>query len=189
LSEALKAGQGILSIKPKGPPSEKYDPLTADQIAKTLANLAAEKSDAGEPVYVCGGMMYRLGSDGKLAPSEHPAAAPYCWPIAHDVRPAGKSLGVRGCDDCHSTDSPIFFALVAAESPAQVGEANVKAMYELQGADGTYWRMFAGSFVFRPMLKTVGLVSSALMAAVLILYGFLGLQAVLKRVGGNTEKG
>ena len=36
--------------------------------------------------------------------------------MAHDVRPAEQSLGVRNCKDCHATDSPLFFGKTEVDS-------------------------------------------------------------------------
>ena len=47
-------------------------------------------------MYVTGGTLYRLNDGSTLASDRnHPAAAAYTWPIAHNVRPAAQSLGVR----------------------------------------------------------------------------------------------
>ena len=46
--------------------------------------------------------------DGPLAE----AAAPYTWPMAHDVRPARQALGAKGCTDCHSPDSAVQYGKV-----------------------------------------------------------------------------
>ncbi len=63
-------------------------------------------------------------------------AEPYLWPIAHDVRPAAQSLGVRRCEDCHSTGSPFFFGKVLVDSPVE-GKGGVfrkmMDMYEVGG--------------------------------------------------------
>ena len=191
IAKVAKAGKGILPKPRKGAKSKRYTPPTPEQIARTLAKLGG--GDDGQPVYVAGGELYRLGKDGALSDGEaHAAAEPYAWPFAHDVRPAGKSLGVggaTGCEDCHTTDSPMFFGEVLAEAPAPVGKANVKKMHELLGEDGTYWKLFAMSFVFRPMLKIVGFASAAIIGAILLLYGLRALRAFLARFGVWTRPG
>jgi len=190
IAEVAEAGEDILPEQKKGPKPKKYDPPTPDQIAATLAKLA-EDAEAPEPVYISGGKLYRRGGDGKLTGSDHAAAKPYAWPFAHGVRPAGQSLGAMdpsGCSDCHGTDSPIFFGEVLAEAPAPVGAAQVKKMYELLGEDGTHWRLFAMSFVFRPMLKIVAFACAALILAIIALYGFGALKAVLARFASWTDR-
>ncbi|MFI5379139.1 MAG: hypothetical protein ACHRHE_07580 [Tepidisphaerales bacterium] len=143
-------------------------PLTDEQVIRILAQLKADKKPA-EPVYVSGGDVYSLGADGKLAKSAALAAAakPYAWPIAHDVRGAGLSLGARGCTDCHSKDSPVFFASVTPVGPIKPGSATAVKMADLAGLDATYHQMFALSFLGRTAFKTLILVCAGLVALVI----------------------
>ena len=160
-------------------------PLTPDRAASVLEKLA--DADAGEAIYVAGGKLYRRAADGTLAASDHAAAAPYAWPVGHDVRPAARSLGAGArCTDCHSADAPFFFGQVLAESPAQVAEPTAVAMYTLQGKDPTYLTAWALSFQGRPYFKILGFATAGIIAAVLALYGFLGLAALLKWANGKT---
>ncbi len=162
-------------------PSGDWPALTAEHITEALKKLSSEKSMEGEPVYICGGRVYRLDESGKLRePEEHPAAQPYLWPIAHNVRPAAQSLGVRRCEDCHSTDGPFFFGEVAVDTPVVSERDSVKKMVEFQGIDAFYAWAFAFSFVFRPWLKVVALGSCGLIGVVLLLYGLKALACVVK---------
>ena len=163
--------------------SEGNNPLTEEQISKTLEGLAAAAKDAGEPVYISGGKLYKRLPTGKLSSAEHPAAAPYAWPLAHDVRPAQQALGVRGCTDCHSTDSAIMFGKVAALGPVSPDTAE-KTMCEMRGDSGLQAWSFASSFTFRPLLKILSLSCAGLIGAVLTLYGFKGLGSL---IGGNRN--
>jgi len=162
-------------------PSGDWPALTAEHITKALTLLSSNKSMEGEAVYICGGKLYRLDDSGKLCePQEHPAAQPYLWPIAHNVRPAAQSLGVRRCEDCHSTDAPFFFGEVAVDTPVVSERDSVKKMVEFQGIDAFYAWAFAFSFVFRPWLKVVTLGSCGLIGVVLLLYGLKALACVVK---------
>ena len=162
-------------------PSGDWPALTAEHITKSLALLSSEESIEGEPVYICGGRVYRLDESGKLRePEEHPAAQPYLWPIAHNVRPAAQSLGVHNCGDCHSTDGPFFFGEVAVDTPVLSERDSVKKMVEFQGIGAFYAWAFAFSFVFRPFLKVVALGSCGLIGVVLLLYGLKALACVVK---------
>lgn len=153
--------------------------LSWGDITKGLMALGRENQ--GQPVYVAGGNLYRLTASGKLSELwDHPAAQPYLWPIAHNVRPAAQSLGVRACEDCHSTDQPFFFGEVAVESPIVSERGSVKEMLEFQDVSPFYTRAFAMSFVFRPWLKIVALISSAILAAVLLLYALKALACIAK---------
>jgi len=155
--------------------------ITPEQITQTLELLAPEeeKANLGSPVYVAGGNVYQRDKAGKLITIEHPAAQPYSWPIAHDVRPAAQSLGAGGCDDCHQTDSDFVFGQVPVDSPLAASAATTRPMHSFQKLDGTHMWAFAASFVFRPMMKVVGFAVSALLLAILLLYGLKGLHRIL----------
>ena len=60
-------------------------------------------------VYINAGKIFEKGPDGTLKSSPHKVAEPYFWPLAHNVRPVGESLGAGSCSDCHSKDAPFFF--------------------------------------------------------------------------------
>ncbi|MCH8859440.1 MAG: hypothetical protein IID54_07685, partial [Proteobacteria bacterium] len=92
--------------------------LTLDQVQHALAQIAEAGGEA-QPVYISGELLYELNDSGELKSGDHPAAAPYSWPIAHDVRPAAQSLGANGCRECHSAGAPFFDATVAAASPVK----------------------------------------------------------------------
>jgi hypothetical protein len=138
----------------------------------------------GEPVYISGGKLYQLDDSGKLSAEESSAAAPYLWPIAHDVRPAAQSLGIRYCTDCHATDAPFFFGDVAVDSPAVTGRRTMQ-MVKFQNVDPAYARAFAFSFVFRPMMKMVCLACCAIICLVLLLYALKALACVVKVLAGS----
>ncbi|MGA2497223.1 MAG: hypothetical protein ABSH20_05755 [Tepidisphaeraceae bacterium] len=144
-------------------------PLTDEQVVKILTQLKAGKQP-GEPVYVSGGDVYTLGSDGKLAKSAALAGAakPYAWPFAHDVRGAGLSLGARGCTDCHSKGSPILAGSVTPVGPIKPGSATAVAMTEMAGLDATYHQMFALSFLGRTAFKTLILLCGGLVTFVIL---------------------
>jgi hypothetical protein len=162
------------------PASGSWPALTAEHIVKALMEL--QKAVKGEPVYICGGKLYRLRirRTAVLASIEHNAAQPYLWPIAHNVRPAAQSLGVRYCTDCHATDAPFFFGAVAIDSPIVAERDSAKKMIEFQDINAFYAQAFAFSFVFRPWMKIITLGSCAVLAIVLLLYGLRALACVAK---------
>jgi hypothetical protein len=153
-------------------------------VLKTLAGSVKD----GKPVYVTGGTLYRLNEGGTLASyPDHRAAAAYTWPIAHNVRPAGQSLGVGKCTVCHSTGSPFFFGKVAVDSPVASLSSLTKVQYEFQQAPhGRTWA-FAMSFVFRPWFKVMAIGSAGLIGLVLLLYSLRALGAAA-RVLAEQEK-
>ncbi|MCX7017333.1 MAG: hypothetical protein NTW86_33015 [Candidatus Sumerlaeota bacterium] len=129
LSEALKETYG----------QEKC--LTLDQIRQVLMSLDSGDKSQGEGAYVSNGFYYhhvpttraRNGFGWTNSPeAEFPR--PYSWPIAHDVRPAGQSLGARGCQECHAMDAPFFFSLVASVGPTMTVFQKAE-MLDLMGRD------------------------------------------------------
>jgi hypothetical protein len=165
-----------------------WKPLTVEQITRGLTALAAAKRGAGEPAYISGGRMYRLDR-GALRGTEHPAAQPYTWPLAHEVRPASQSLGAGGCTDCHSADAPFFFGEVVADGPADLGAPAVKGMCEFLKEDPTKWKAWAWAFAWRPTFKVIGWVACGAIAAVLLLYVFLGLAALVQWAARAARRG
>jgi hypothetical protein len=161
------------------PANGSWPSLTKERIAAALKALApAVKS---KPVYIAGGSLYRLNDAGEVVEQpDHPAAAPYMWPIAHTVRPAAQSLGVRYCTDCHSTDSPFFFGSVTVDGPVSGTKPAVRRMVDYQKIDPTYAWVFAASFVFRPWFKVMVGGAAAVLAVVLLLYGLRALGAAAK---------
>ena len=135
------------------------------------------------PVYVAGGTLYRL-SNGVVMSEKHDAGEPYKWPIAHDVRPAAQSLGSNGrCADCHDKDSPFIFGQVEVDTPIKPAEKQSVAMTEFGELDRGYYQMFAFTFLFRPWLKVVVILSCILLGMVLLLYALKGLDTVIKAAG------
>jgi hypothetical protein len=159
-------------------------PLTDAQIQPVLEALAADKSK-GEPIFIAAGKAYQL-EGGKLKAEEHGAAKPYVWALAHDVRPARQALGARGCADCHSTDSPLYFATVAARGPVDPGHAASQAAWQLRGENKSVITTFASTFALRPMLKVITFACALIVLAVLVNYGLLGVNAITR--AGRSNK-
>ncbi|MDH4201916.1 MAG: cytochrome c3 family protein [Phycisphaerae bacterium] len=156
--------------------TDDWKPLTEQQIAGVLERL----STGGERgVYIAGGKSYRLDAEGNVTSCDDEAAQPYAWPMAHDVRPAEQSLGVRMCKDCHTTDSPFFFGTVEMDTPVKADNGvRTMEMIQLQGIDRLYMWVFNASFVFRPFLKIVAFASCGLIVLVLLAYGVRAVAAV-----------
>lgn len=152
--------------------------LTEDDISKILASLVSSMRGS-QPVYIAGGKLYSLDNAGKLVSTESELAVPYMWPIAHDVRPAAQSLGVRQCQDCHSTNAPFFFGKVEVDSPLESVKAGVE-MVVFEKLPVVKTKAFAFSLVFKPVLKVVSVLSAFVIAAVLLLYGLKVLNFLTK---------
>jgi hypothetical protein len=151
-------------------------PLTDQEIQKALESFPSEPS-RGEPVFIAAGKIYRV-QKGVLSAGEFPAAQPYAWALAHDVRPASQALGSRGCAECHASDSPMYFATVAARGPVEPKNGLSKEMWEMRGDDKTVASFFAFTFHFRPLLKCIVFAAAFVVLGVLILYGLRGLGAI-----------
>jgi len=137
------------------PATGDWPKITKDKITEAIKGLIA--ASAGKAVYVAGGKLYRLNDSGELAEElDHPAAAPYMWPIAHNVRPAAQSLGARRCEDCHSPDAPFFKGLVCVDSPVQ--------------GDGGFFKQMADMYEFGgPVYVRINWVFKLLIIAVMTL--------------------
>ncbi|HOR26394.1 MAG TPA: hypothetical protein PLG73_00070 [Candidatus Sumerlaeota bacterium] len=172
-----------------------WQPLETGQIAEALAALA-EPDGGGEPVYISGGVTYRLSDDALTTETGWAAAAPYTWPLAHDVRPAAQALGagsggVSGCLDCHAPDSPFYFGKVAAEGLVAPRRAALLPMHMLMGEDAKLLGAWGLSFAWRTLLKVIGLISAGVIAVVLALYGAAGGRWLLRSCGrgGGADPG
>ncbi len=154
---------------------------TREMVATVLKTLATGKGRDGEPVFASGGRLYRLEDKGTVSGAEHPAAAAYAWPLAHDVRPASRALGAGGCTDCHAADAPFHFGRVRAVTPGALEDPVVKVMHEFQGLDPLYLRTLGASFQGQTVFQWIGITASAVLVLVLILYGFQGLGRLLRR--------
>ncbi|EMI56307.1 hypothetical protein [Rhodopirellula sallentina] len=101
------------------------------------------------------------------------------WPMAHNVRPAGWSLGATGCLECHADESVLFASTVTPVGPAPaVGTA--VTMASLQGideADRLLWNQMFGGRKWYKLLVAGSLVVLGVMM-------LLGLAAAANRRGG-----
>ena len=168
----------------------KWQPLEPAAIETILRALTEDRETTAPPVYVSAGRLWRLG-EGEAAPlasAEHPAAEPYAWPLAHDVRPAAQSLGVRGCTDCHAQKSPFIFGTVTAAGMAAptTGTQVVRAMHTFQDLDGDVHSFWGWTFTYRPVMKWVGFIAAAVLGLVLLVYLLAGLGRLL-RLAGRVE--
>jgi hypothetical protein len=138
-------------------------------------------------VYVAGGKLHRLAG-GRLQAEDNAQAAPYLWPIAHDVRPATQALGAKGCQDCHSADSAIFFGKVKVDSPL-ASERTVSwtmARFE-KNLDTGYQSRLAASWKYRSMLKAIGLGAAGLLLLVLLAYAVRGIERLSAATVGRLR--
>jgi hypothetical protein len=62
-------------------------------------------------------------------------------------------------------------------------------MYEFQGRDPLQLKAWAMSYLFRPMFKVVGFTTAGVIAAVLLLYVFVGLAALARWAARKAPQG
>ena len=126
-------------------------------------------------VYVTGGKAHQIVSDSTISAFNNVAAEPYTWPLAHDVRGSGQSLGARGCDDCHTTNAPMFFSEVRVDSLMASPAAENAEMGDFSGLSPAYAKVFALTFIFRPWLKVIAFAAVFVLVIVLVVRGFSGM--------------
>ena len=161
--------------------------LRESEILDVLQQLRERDTTAGDPLYVSGGMMYAIGPAGTLTRLKSDAAEPYGWPIAHDVRPKAQSLGIRGCTDCHATDAPFHFGMVKIASPYVVGSDSLSRMTDYQDVSVVSAWLFSKSFLFRPALKVLIILSFLLIASVVLIQALGGLAHIIRKLASEEE--
>lgn len=157
--------------------------------SKVFAALQAieEELEVDQATYVSAGKIYVRGeSEDELvsADVDDPKAVGMVrWPMAHNVRPAGWSLGVGGCIECHSDDAKLFSSTVQPTGPAP-GDMTAVSMAALQGIDGDQrlaWnQLFSGRKSFKYVIGTS--------LSVLLLILIVGLGAFAGRAANRSNQ-
>ncbi len=154
---------------------------------KVYASLNAleQELELKQAVYVSSGRVYAKGDEeGSLKTIEvddAKATSMVHWPLAHQVRPAGWSLGVGGCLECHSDGGKIFASTVASVGPSpDLGEP--VTMASLQGVDDFQRLAWNQMFQGRKLFKFI--ISGSIAALVLIL--LVGIGAAGAWLSGRT---
>lgn len=161
--------------------------LTETDLRNVLNQLWNLDSTWGTPVYVSGGKLFVAGPGNTLESRRQEGTGPFAWPLAHDVRPKEQALGANGCDDCHSGSAPFYFGEVVSASPFVAKRDSVTIMTEYQDRYAFGPWLFSMSFLFRPLLKALVIVSFLVISAVVIVYIGRGISAILQSVGGGEE--
>jgi uncharacterized membrane protein len=183
--KALKKGK----LQKDPTPDGSWPPVDAGWVAQVLRLLDDEAGTAEPAVYIAGGKLHRLDSAGRLVTEDHPQAQPYLWPLAHDVRPASQSLGVKGCQDCHSPEAPFFLGNVAVDSPLSSDRAAPwkMARFEKTLDIGNETRL-ARLWVYRPWVKSGGMLAAGLLLLLLTAYTLPALARVSAAAAGNRRE-
>lgn len=152
-----------------------------------LDSLNNGKNDNSKIVFISGGMLHELSDDYNLISEKFKDAEPFTWPIAHNVRPAQQSLGINGCDDCHSVNSNFYFGDVEIISSVNNSSDKFINMTSFQGLNPVYQSVFSLSFYFRPMLKYILLIATLVISLVVISYLFSGMKSITAFLEMNSE--
>jgi hypothetical protein len=184
VKKALQKGKLSAPLSPDGSWSN------ADEhwVEQVLRILDEDAQAGGSAVYVAGGKLRRLDGAGHIRAEDHAQAQPYLWPIAHDVRPATQALGAKGCQDCHATDSALFFGNVAVDSPLAADRAVVWKMNRFEkDLDVAYQARLARTWQYRGWLKAIGLLAAALLLLVLLAYALRGIERLSAATVGRLR--
>lgn len=154
---------------------------------KVFAALDALEETFGieQAAYVSAGTVYVKGKENDtvktLQIDDAKATGMVRWPMAHNVRPAGWSLGSRGCTECHSDAGQLFASTVAADGPGP-DQGEPVMMATLQGVDPDQRLAWNQLFAGRASFKYVIAMSVFILAITLI----LALGVFLGRFGRTT---
>ncbi|MFC1561549.1 hypothetical protein ACFL4Q_00965 [candidate division KSB1 bacterium] len=154
------------------------------QVVQILDSLNSVNTTGDIPVFISGGKLFSSDGSAGITARDHPAAQPYAWAFAHDVRPAEQSLGIKDCGDCHSVDAAFSFGKVTAPVPFGFSEGRTLSMTSFQDVGALYPRLFALAFLFKPLVKYLIIASTLVILLVLLLYTLKGLEAVIRTWSG-----
>ncbi|MCC5827972.1 MAG: hypothetical protein JJU36_00865 [Phycisphaeraceae bacterium] len=165
---------------PARDPSADDQPII-DVLEAISMRLSAGAAEGAVPVLIRDGYLHHAEEE-RLIRKEHSAGEPYLWPLAHDVRPAAQSLGVRGCTDCHATDAPFYFGMVSTSFGQGDPARPIKQMYELHTQQPVLARAWAMAFATRPAFQVFLFACTLVTLLVLVRYGLSGLGTALGAV-------
>lgn len=154
---------------------------------KVYAALTAieDEFNVDRAVYVSSGFVYGKGSEedtvSKIEVDDARATGVITWPMAHQVRPAGWSLGATGCIECHSDDGKIFASTLVAIGPGP-DKGQPVSMASLQGVDPDQRMQWNEMFQGRKSFKFV--IAGSIL--VLLFTLFVGIGAWAARLGDKA---
>jgi hypothetical protein len=138
-------------------------------------------------IYISGDKLFELDEANKLKVSSHENAMAYSWPVAHSVRPASQSLGIRGCEDCHTFNSNFFFSNVESETFVESAPSATFSMAESMGVNLLYNKLFSLSFIFKPLLKFFVIASCAVILMTVLVFFGRSLHAVSRYASDDSS--
>ncbi len=156
-------------------------------MAKALDAFQKTAPEGATAVYLSGGRIHALAADGTTVESRpDPAAAPYSWPLGHDVRPARQAIGASGCTECHAADAAFVHGMFAARGPMPDANPATGTMLASMGLDPTLVGTWEQSFGGRSAFKVVGVAAMAILALVILLQVTVGFDALLRGLRRGT---
>ena len=156
-----------------------------EKIYKALAAIEKEL-EIDQAAYVSTGFVYVRGEEEetvkKIELDDSSTLEMVSWPTAHNVRPAGWSLGVTGCTECHQEGGKIFASTVSPMGPGP-DKADAISMATLQGVDPNQRLAWNELFKGRKDFKVIVGSAIAVLTAILL----IGIGAVCGRWAGNIR--
>ncbi|MEM9369232.1 MAG: hypothetical protein AAGD07_24890 [Planctomycetota bacterium] len=155
---------------------------------KVAAGLRAIEKELEVPqaAFVTAGRVHVAGEDDTslevIPVANEEAVGRVTWPLAHNVRPAGWSLGVNGCTDCHAEDGLLFSSSVTPVSatPSPVEPIAMATLQGIDAAERERWnQLFGGRTPFKVLVA----------ASLLILMGSMLIAmvvAIVRAVSGHA---
>lgn len=106
-------------------------------------------------VWVNNDRVYTSGKDYFTLPKEEYESSPYAsvYKYSHDVMPSKAALGVNGCTECHSFNSPIFNAEIVKYPFGEDGKPVTEPQYARMGVSG--FTAYIGEFreeIIKPII-------------------------------------
>ena len=148
---------------------------------KVSAALDAIENELGveQAVYVSAGLVYEKHEEKDKVKtiewSERSGIEMVSWPMAHNVRPAGWSLGITGCTECHQESGLIFASTVVAKGPGP-DQGDPISMATLQNIDPDQrlaWnQLFKGRSTFKYIVAgSIGFIALILLLSIGMMLG------------------
>jgi hypothetical protein len=117
---------------------------TSEEIDAFINSMTAHLKNSGydltgkQIVWVNDDRMYFNGKDFKMLDKEIYESSPYAsvYKYSHDVAPAKAGLGAKGCTDCHSLSSNIFYAQIVKYPFGENGKPVYEQQYKRLGMSG-----------------------------------------------------
>ncbi len=163
-------------------------PTISDSLLIAMIDtLKTYKSIDGEPVLVTNGKVYNV-ENRKIKSDIIERSRAYSWPVAHTVRPAAQALGANGCQDCHSVNSPFFSSKILTVSSLASQSGEIFSMSDFQNRSNFYQSIFSLTFLFRPWLKVLIIISTLVILLVIAGYAFRGFRELAKITLASEQK-